>query len=479
LDAYSYVGNSASRCPSDERGNIKVLPEIGGFGRLAHRRPVYDPASRLTAITQGSSPVQFAYDAASRRTTLTLPNGVTTQSGYDRASRLTALTYTLGATGLGDLQYTYDAAGNRIQVAGSWARTGLPQALAAATYNANNQQLTFGGQTLTYDLNGNLTSDGTNAYTWTARNQLATISGPVPASFVYDDVGRRMRKTINSAITDVLYDGLNPIQEVSGAAAASLLTGLGIDEYFVRTDPSGASAFLVDALGSTVALTDAAGVVQTQYTYDPFGATVTTGAASSNPFQYTGRENDGTGLYYYRARYYHPGLARFISEDPLGNETGEVNFYVYVGDDPINYVDPLGLDKENACTFSKRFRNNLRIIHDPIVRRPISFASGLLVSGEVARLTGVPTMFQFARSGFAPIRGYVPIAQTIGLVGATAASLTVTQSAVVVGVVAVGKAVAVGVVLEAGIVTGAAINAAAVQPLLGPELGITGCEGMK
>ncbi len=180
-----------------------------------------------------------------------------------------------------------------------------------------------------------------------------------------------------------------------------------------------------------------------------------------------------------RARYYHPGLQRFISEDPLGNETGEVNLYVYVGDDPINYVDPLGLDKENACTFSKRFRNNLRIIHDPIVRRPISFASGLLVSGEVARLTGVPTILQFARSGFAPIRGYVPIAQTIGLVGATAASLTVTQSAVVVGVVAVGKAVAVGVVLEAGIVTGAAINAAAVQPLLGPQLGITGCEGMK
>ena len=87
----------------------------------------YDPASRLSSITQGGSLVQVAYDAASRRTTLTLPNGVTTQSSYDRASRLTALTYTLGATGLGELQYAYDAAGNRTQVAGSWARTGLPQ----------------------------------------------------------------------------------------------------------------------------------------------------------------------------------------------------------------------------------------------------------------------------------------------------------------------------------------------------------------
>src|SRR5207245_9548259 len=98
-------------------------------------------------------------------------------------------------------------------------------------------------------------------------------------------------------------------------------------EYVVRHDTSGASAFLTDALGSTVALTDTAGAVQTQNTYEPFGATVTTGAASSSPFQYTGRENDGTGLYYYRARYYHPGLARFISADPLGVLGDSVNLY--------------------------------------------------------------------------------------------------------------------------------------------------------
>ena len=58
--------------------------------------------------------MQFTYDAADRRTTLTLPNGVSTQYGYDTASRLTALTYKLGATTLGDLQYTYDPGGNRI-----------------------------------------------------------------------------------------------------------------------------------------------------------------------------------------------------------------------------------------------------------------------------------------------------------------------------------------------------------------------------
>ncbi|OLD62965.1 MAG: hypothetical protein AUI47_10710 [Acidobacteria bacterium 13_1_40CM_2_68_5] len=306
----------------------------------------YDPVSRLTSITQGSSLVQFAYDAANRRTALTLPNGVTTQYGYDNASRLTSLTYKLAATVLGDLQYTYDAAGNHTRVGGSWARTGLPQPAASATYNANNQQLTFGSQTLAYDLNGNLTGDGTSTYNWTARNQVATVTGPVPASFVYDGAGRRTRKTINGTITDVLYDGANPIQEISGTAAASLLTGLGIDQYFVRADTTGASTLLTDALGSTVALTDTAGTVRTQYTYEPFGATTTNGAATSNPIDYTGRESDSTGLKYYRARYYHPGLARFISEDPIGFTAKDVTLYVYGGNNPIRFVDPFGLDKE-------------------------------------------------------------------------------------------------------------------------------------
>jgi RHS repeat-associated protein len=100
---------------------------------------------------------------------------------------------------------------------------------------------------------------------------------------------------------------------------------------------------LPDALGSSVALTDSTGTLQTQYTYEPFGNTTVAGATSTNPLQYTGRENDGTGLYYYRARYYSPRLQRFISEDPIGFGGGDVNLYAYVGNDPVNAKDPLGL----------------------------------------------------------------------------------------------------------------------------------------
>lgn len=70
---------------------------------------------------------------------------------------------------------------------------------------------------------------------------------------------------------------------------------------------------------------------------------MTAGALSNNVWQYTGRENDGTGLYYYRARYYHPTLGRFIEEDPIGM-AGGLNVYAYANNNPTSYIDPLGLD---------------------------------------------------------------------------------------------------------------------------------------
>jgi RHS repeat-associated protein len=313
----------------------------------------YDNADRLTQITQGSATVSFTYDNANRRTSLTLPNGVITEYAYDAASRLTGLTYKLGSTPLGTLTYAYDANGNRTVLGGTWARTGLPAAVASATYNAANHQLTFGSATLSYDLNGNLTSDGTNTYTWDARNRPVAISGGNAASFQYDAQGRRTSKTINSAQTGFLYDGLTPVQELNGTTVvANLLAGLGIDEYLTRTDTNGSSHFLADALGSTVALSDGVGALPTSYTYAPFGATTLSGSATGNVFDYTGREDDGTGLKYYRARYYHPALQRFISEDPIGFRGG-MNLYAYVGNRPTSFVDPRGqnltISKYRCC----------------------------------------------------------------------------------------------------------------------------------
>jgi len=130
---------------------------------------------------------------------------------------------------------------------------------------------------------------------------------------------------------------------------ANLLTGLGIDEFFTRTDGVGVRSLLPDTLGSTVALGDSTGTLQTQYTYEPFGVTTQTGSASTSSYKYTGREDDGTGLMYYRARYYQPRLQRFVAEDPIGFSGGDVNLYAYVADNPLMYTDPSGLSKLIEC----------------------------------------------------------------------------------------------------------------------------------
>jgi RHS repeat-associated protein len=88
---------------------------------------------------------------------------------------------------------------------------------------------------------------------------------------------------------------------------------------------------------------DTGKVVVAQYAYEPFGATTMTGIGNANPYKFTGREEDGTGLYFYRARYYHPSLGRFISEDPIEYDGGDINLYAYTSGDPVNFVDPAGL----------------------------------------------------------------------------------------------------------------------------------------
>jgi RHS repeat-associated protein len=304
----------------------------------------YDNADHLLSISRGTAVVSFAYDDDGRRVSTTYPNGVVAANTYDAVSRLTSLTFTNGGTTLGDLTYTYDAAGNRTAVGGSLAGTVTPTAVTSATVDAANRLTQWGAATPIYDLAGNLTSDGVNSYTWNARNQLTAISGGTTAAFAYDPFGRRSSRTVGSTTTQYLYDGLNTAQELDAALlpTANLITGLGIDETFVRTDGGGTVSLLADALGSILALTNGSGVIATQYTYGPFGQVNVTGTATTNATEFTGRENDDTGLYYYRARYYSPTLGRFISDDPVGLASG-LNATTYVNNNPIGATDPTGL----------------------------------------------------------------------------------------------------------------------------------------
>ena len=167
--------------------------------------------------------------------------------------------------------------------------------------------------------------------------------------------------------------------ELRAPASADLLLGLNVDERFSRAG----STVLTDALGSTVGLASGASI-QTQYGYDPYGVAQTTGVASTNPYQFTGRENDQTaaGLMYYRARYYNPAWGRFVSEDPIGI-AGGTNLYGYANQNPVNFGDPSGhfaflLPFIEAC------------LVDPICRAPLIFGSAILARDIAA---GIPNIW--------------------------------------------------------------------------------------
>ena len=313
----------------------------------------YDAASQFKTVTKGAQTVTLDYDDAGRRTNLTYPNGVLTSYGFDNANRLLTIGHVKTPTTIEALTYTYDKSGNRItQLRQNAAASSLPTAVGAPNiaYDAANELTRWNSATtnLMYDSNGNLTTEAqggvTTTYTWDARNRLTGISRTgLTASFVYDGLGRRKSKTINGTTTGFWYDANDVYAELNGATpSATYIRGLSIDEPYIRKGASD-EFYEGDALGSSLVLTDAAGASQTTYTYEPFGNTTQTGTASTNVFQYAGRENDGTGLYYYRERYYNPSLQRFMSEDPLEITSGDINFYAYVFDSPTNYVDPSGL----------------------------------------------------------------------------------------------------------------------------------------
>src|ERR1035437_406948 len=131
-------------------------------------------------------------------------------------------------------------------------------------------------------------------------------------------------------------------QPSSGSTVTANSIVGGTDQVFSRTDSAGARSHLTDGLGSTLAPADTSGAGQTRYDHTPHGAPTAAGAASANTVQYSGRENDANGLYYYRARYYNPTTGRFISEDPLGLAAG-INLYAYAADAPVVLNAPGGM----------------------------------------------------------------------------------------------------------------------------------------
>ena len=199
-------------------------------------------------------------------------------------------------------------------------------------------------------------------------------------SFTYDPFGRRLSKSVHREeiedddendkddedketprATYYVYDNEDIIMEYNhkGKVTARYVHGAGIDEplaidrphHFIHKkeikERSNVYYYHADGLGSITALTDSKGKVVQRYDYDSFGEIKRHGDKIKNTFTYTGREwDEEINLYYYRARYYDAKIGRFISKDPfhgLTNLPQTLNHYSYVGNNPVNWIDPWGL----------------------------------------------------------------------------------------------------------------------------------------
>ena len=300
----------------------------------------YDGSNRITqAKDNAGRAVGYQYDAAGRLWKVTDANNGVTEYGYDAAGRLAGKT----VTGQPAISYTYDAA-SRL--------TGITQGASA---------ISFGYDDADRRTSLTLPNGVVTGYGYDAASQLTSLTykrGGVTLgdlSYGYDAAGRQTKaggsfaRSLPQPLSSSTHDDANIAQERAGGAAAAELLNGGIDEVFSRAEGAGTRNLLADALGSTLALADSSGAVQTGYAYDPFGSTASAGDPTGSASQYTGRENDGTGLYYYRARYYSPSLQRFVSEDPIGFRAGDINLFAYVGNSPSNFTDPSG-EQCLACT---------------------------------------------------------------------------------------------------------------------------------
>jgi RHS repeat-associated protein len=209
--------------------------------------------------------------------------------------------------------------------------------------------------TFTYDNNGNLSSDGLGrSFTWNGQDQLTSMTaGGVTTSFLYDPLGRRTRWTQGLTVKNYFYDTLDMLSN----GTSLFLNGASIDEP-LQVDTSGTvGRYLADHLGSITRVTDNTGVPTAQYAYDPYGSLLTSSTPlAANPFTYTAREDDSTGLLYYRARYYDPQLELFISQDPFGDAQR------YVGGNPLIFADPLGFTMLHSFIIYQLFRVILAIL---------------------------------------------------------------------------------------------------------------------
>jgi RHS repeat-associated protein len=253
---------------------------------------------------------------------------------------------------LGGESYSYDLVGNRTD--------------GGATIDPGNRLRSFQGFALTYDADGHLiqkTKGGVvDSLEWNPLGELTRVrrNGTIVAEFTYDGFGRRASKAAGADTTHYQWDDDQIVAERDrfGNFIAEYAFYPGVDNPHSVTTSAGTFVMATETPGNVIGLMpDGTAGVSSQYAYKPFGTMERNDQTVANSLRFQSRPYDSeTGLYYFRARYYDPSIARFISEDPIGL-AGGINSYAFAGNDPVNGRDPFGLE---PCTEEQRARGAIQ-----------------------------------------------------------------------------------------------------------------------
>ena len=296
----------------------------------------------------------YSYDPVGNRQT-----GPKSTDGYTYDDGNEQLTYKGQTIVKDNIKYEYDANGNLIKK--TEIIQGLPQIITTYAYDDENRLTDVKIQ------QGNKIKEVSFAYDPFGRRISKTLERDDFADEGYDkdnhnDNDKDKNHDSNKdkdrdahgrndypQTTYYVYDEQNVIAEYddSRKQTASYVYGPNIDEPLAAEINNNRIYYHADGIGSITSLTNYGGNVVQKYRYDSFGNIqyIPFPIWIKQPYMYTGREFDyDAGLYYYRARYYDPQAGRFITKDPISFAGGDVNLYAYVGNNPVHFNDPLGLD---------------------------------------------------------------------------------------------------------------------------------------
>jgi RHS repeat-associated protein len=335
-------------------GNLITL--IYPDGKQVHYE--YNSANQLITVTDWAErETLYTYDPNGRLISTERPNGTQMTRVYNEAGQLKQQKDVVVATGeiISQFDFKYDAAGNIIEEKTNFEPD--PEINLEMTYQAANRLATIDDQIVQFDADGNLTKGPLSGelvnFEFDSRNHLTQAGSTV---YRYDAENQRIgvnqtSYVVNSqpALSQVL------VRTKGNGEVTYYVYGLGL---IGEANAGNYFSYHYDRRGSTVALTDESGQVTERFLYSPYGLLLS-GDTTKTPFLFNGMYGvmtDDNGLYYMRARFYSPEIRRFINQDVLlGNisQGQTLNRYAFVTGNPITFVDPFGLNSENATHAEK------------------------------------------------------------------------------------------------------------------------------